>query len=85
MCVCVCVCVCLFFFLRLHPRHLEVPRLGVKSELHLPAYTTVIAMPDPSRTFDLHHSSHQRGILNLRIEARDRTFVLMDASKIHFR
>ena len=31
-----------FFFvsLGLHPRHMEVPRLGVESELKLPAYTT---------------------------------------------
>ena len=28
------------FFLRLHPRHMEVPRLGVKWELQLPARTT---------------------------------------------
>ena len=32
----------LFFFVVLgpHPRHMEVPRLGVESELPLPAYTT---------------------------------------------
>ena len=30
----------LFLFLGLHPRHMEVPRLGVKSELRLPAYAT---------------------------------------------
>ena len=33
--------------LGLHLRHMEVPRLGVKSELQLPAYTTAAAMPDP--------------------------------------
>ena len=27
-----------FFFLGLHQRHIEVPRLGIKSELQLPAY-----------------------------------------------
>jgi len=54
----------LFFgFLGPHPWHMEVPRLGVGSELHLPAYTTttsntrseplsvtytqLMAMPDP--------------------------------------
>ena len=36
-----------FFFLGLHPRHMEVARLGVKSELRLPAYTTGAAMWDP--------------------------------------
>ena len=30
----------LFVFLGPHPAHMEVPRLGVKSELQLPAYTT---------------------------------------------
>ena len=37
-----------FVFLGLHPGHMEVPRLGVKSELKPPAYTTTTAMPDPS-------------------------------------
>ena len=36
---------------------LEVPRLGVKSELQLPAYATATAMQDPSCVFDLHHNS----------------------------
>ena len=35
-----------FFFLGLHLWHTEVPRLGVKSELQLPAYVTATAMPD---------------------------------------
>ena len=43
---------------------MEVPRLGVKSKLKLPAYTTVTAMPDPSHVYDLHHSSEQNWILN---------------------
>ena len=30
----------MIFFLVLHLRHMEVPRIGVKSELQLPAYTT---------------------------------------------
>ena len=33
-------------FLGPHPRHMEVPRLGVKSELHLLAYTTATAILD---------------------------------------
>ena len=32
---------------------MEVPRLGVKSELQLPAYTTATAMWDPGHIFDL--------------------------------
>ena len=43
---------------------MEVPRLGVKSELQLVAYATAIAMPDPSHICNLHHSSWQRRLLN---------------------
>ena len=32
---------------------MEVPRLEVKSELQLAAYTTATAMPDPSRICEL--------------------------------
>ena len=35
-----------FFFSGPHLRHMEVSRLGVESELQLPAYTTATAMPD---------------------------------------
>ena len=35
-------------FLGPHPRHMEVPRLGVESELQLPASTTATATPDLS-------------------------------------
>ena len=43
---------------------MELRRLGVKSELQLPAYVTVTATPDPSRIRDLHHSFGQHRILN---------------------
>ena len=58
-------------FLGPHPRHMEVPGLGVKLELQLPAYTTVTATQDPSCICDLLHSSWQRRILNPLREARD--------------
>ena len=45
---------------------MEVPRLGVESELSLPAYARATAMPDPSLICDLHHSSRQAWILNPR-------------------
>ena len=38
---------------------MEVPRLGVISELQLLVYTTAIATWDPSHIFDLHHSSRR--------------------------
>ena len=43
---------------------MEVPRLRVQSELHLPIYTTATAMPDPSHNCDLHCSLQQCQILN---------------------
>ena len=51
-------------FLGPHLWHMDVPRLGVKLELQLPAYTTVTATPDLSPVFDLHSSSRQCQILN---------------------
>ena len=65
-------------------QHVEVLRLGVKSELRLPAYTTATARRDLSHVCDLHHSSQQCQILNSLSEARDRTFILIDTSHIHF-
>ena len=37
-------------FLGSHMWHMEVPRVGVQSELQLPAYTIGTAMPDPQST-----------------------------------
>ena len=45
-------------------QHMEIPRLGIKSELQPLAYTTAKAMPDPSCVYDLHHSSWQHQVLN---------------------
>ena len=62
----------LFFrFLGLHPRHVEVPRLGVESELQLLAYTTATATLDLSCVFYLPHSSRQHHIFNPLSKARD--------------
>ena len=57
---------------------MEVPRLGVKSELQLPAYTTATAMPNLNRICNLYLSLWQHRILNLLSEARDRTCILTD-------
>ena len=69
-------------FLWPHLQHLEVPRLGVKSELLLPACARATATQDPSHTCNLHHSSQQCQILNPLSEARDRTCNLMVPSWI---
>jgi len=50
---------------------MEVPRLGVKTELQLLACGTGIATPDLSHICDLHHSSQQHLTLNPLSKARD--------------
>ena len=77
--------VCLFWFLGPHPKHMEVPSLGVESELQLPVYTTVSAKWDLSCTCDLYPSSQQRPILYPLSEARDQTPILSDTSQVHYR
>ena len=71
-------------FLGLHLRHMEVPRLGVESELQLLAYAMATAMQDPSHVCNPHHSSQQRWILNVLSKARNLTLILMDTSWICF-
>ena len=70
------------FFLGLYPWHMEVPRLGVESELELLAYATATATQDLSHICNLYHSSWQCWILNPLIKARDRTHILMDTSQV---
>ena len=73
-----------FVFLGPHLGHKKVPRLGVKSELRLPAYTTDTAMQDPSWDCELHHSSQQHWILNPLREARDPTRILVDPGQVGY-
>ena len=61
---------------------MEVPRLGMESELHLLVYTTATAMQDPSCICELHHSSWHCWILNLLNEAKDQTCLLMDTCRV---
>ena len=60
----------IFVFWGPHPQNMEVPRLGVKSELQLPAYATATATQDPSCICNLPHCSQQCCILNPVREAR---------------
>ena len=76
---------CLVFlaFSRAAPTpYMEVPRLGVESELYPPAYARATAMRDPSHICDLYHSSQQCWIFNPLRQARDQTY-LMVPSRIH--
>jgi len=61
---------------------MEVPRLGVETELQLPAYATATAKRDLSYVCNLHHSSRQSQIPNPLSEARDQTCLLMDTSQV---
>ena len=74
-----------FFFFRAYLGHMEVPRLGVQSELLLPAYTTATTTPDPSCACDLHHNSRQCWIPNPLSKARDQTCNPTAPSRIRFR
>ena len=78
-----CLFVC-FCFLGRHPQHMKVPRLGVKMELQLLAYTTATTKQGLSHVCSLHHSSWQRWIPHPLNEARDRTHILMDTSRVHY-
>ena len=57
---------------------MEVPTLGVESELQLQAYTTAIAAQDLSHMCNLHLSLWQLWTLDLLIEARDQTHIILD-------
>ena len=63
---------------------MEVPRLGVKLELQLPAYVTATETQDQGHICDLHHSSQQCQIPDTLSKARDWTCILMDTSRIRF-
>ena len=63
----------IFFFLSFlgpHSQYREVPRLRAELELQLPAYSTAIAAWDQSLVCDLQS------------EARDRTPILTDTSRV---
>ena len=64
------------------PWHMDVPRLGVKRELQLPAYATATATWDPSPVCDQQHSSWKPWIFNPLNKARDHTRILLAISQV---
>ena len=76
--ICWLICFLFLFFLWPHLWHMDVPCLGVKSELQLPAYATAKAMPDLSRICYVCHTLGQRWILNQLSKARDLTHILTE-------
>ena len=80
LCVQKCFLQCVFFFLGPNLQHMEVPRVGVESELQLQAYTTATATPCQSHIFDLHSDLQQCQILNPLTEARDQTHILTETT-----
>ena len=67
-----------FVFLGLYSTASGSFRLGVESELQLPAYTAAIARPDGSRIQELRCCLWQCWILNPLSETRDQTHILVD-------
>ena len=57
---------------------MEVPGLGIKSEVQLPACTTATATLDLSHICDPSHSLWQHQILNPLSEARDQPCILTE-------
>ena len=57
---------------------MDVLRLGVESELQLPAYTTATAVWDQSPIYNLHHRSQQCQIPYPLTKARDWTHIFTD-------
>ena len=76
----------LFCFFRANPVacRSSQPRLGVELQLQPPACAATTPTWDPSPVFNPHHSSQQCRILNPLSEARDRTLVLMDPSRVRY-
>ena len=71
----------ILFFVHRHPQHMQVSRLGVKSEQQLLAHDTATAMPNPRLICNLHHSSRQCQILNPLSETRDQICIFMGTSQ----
>ena len=72
-----------FFFLGPHLWHMAVPRLRVESELAAGLHHSY-SHTKSEHVCDLHQSSWEGWILNPLSQARDRTCLFMDISRIRF-
>ena len=72
-----------FFFFRTTPAAYRDSQARGWIRAAAAGYATATATQDPSRVCDPHPSLRQCRILNPLSEARDRTYILVDASKIH--
>ena len=70
----------LSFFKEPHLQHMEIPGLGVQSELQLQSYARTTVMLDLKHICDLYHSLQQSQILHPLSKARDWTHILTDTS-----
>ena len=89
--ICVCVCVYIYIFLSYYSYfhfqshtcwHMEVPELGVESELQLLSCATATATQDLSCIHDLHCNLEQCWILNPLSETRGQTCILTETTQV---
>ena len=73
-----------FIFLEPHPRHMKVPRLGVTSELWLPAYTTAMQVWPVTYTKTYWNTRSLIHWARPGIKPASQTCILMDASQFRF-
>ena len=73
-----------FFFLSFVFSRAEPTAYGDPQAKGLLSYTRATATPNPSRIYNLHHSSLQRRILKPPSKARDQTCNLLVSSRIRF-
>ena len=77
-------CIINFFFFFGHFRATSIAYGSSMAKGWIKATAIATAMPDPSHICNLYHSSQQCWILNPLSKARDRTWVLMDTSWVHY-
>ena len=84
VCLFVCLYFCFFFFFfRARPEACGDSQARGQIRAAAAGLYPARATQDPSCVSDLHHSSQQRWVLNPLSEARDRTHILVDTTRIY--